>query len=141
MSDDDFYYKMDREHSRASKLNSLRTKLDRGEDLTREEHAEIMIEEWARVRTNIIGAMNDRRDRHHNPVLYTQGSHDAVNEAVGLLIGQMMARSLVHSEKRRELEKRISRLEGELRSLRQPASASGPKLVSDSAGLRLGRAS
>jgi hypothetical protein len=65
-----------------------------------------------------------------------EGAHNALGEAVSLLIGEMMVISAAHSERRQDLEKRVLRLEG-----RQPVLASGPRLVSDGAGLRAGRAS
>jgi hypothetical protein len=143
MSDDDFYLKQDRAHQRAAQLKNARAKIDRGEPITKEERAEIMFDECVRIRSKIRDAMNAKRAKNDDAVRYTRGQHDALNEAVTLIITEMMATFSAVGDRRQALELRVLRLEEELSSLRRPASPSLPRLVSnqDGAGLRAGRAS
>lgn len=68
-------------------------------------------EEMMRFRREIFDAMKAERERAGEPVRYTQGTANAVREAVTMVLMRLSAASLADAEKREALEARIAELE------------------------------
>ncbi|MBR1241588.1 hypothetical protein JQ620_15775 [Bradyrhizobium sp. AUGA SZCCT0274] len=99
MSDDDFYYKMDRQRM----LESARGAAQRGERLTRQDRAALLAVEAENTVKRILAKTRAKTS-----------TSAAVSVAVVELVKEMLAISLVNAEKRDALAERIVELERRL---------------------------
>ena len=84
-----------------------------------------------RIQRKLSGAIKDARASHDNPVQYSQGSHNALGEAVSFLIAEMMVMSAAYFGAEAGSENNVffslrtrQHLESQLREI-SPCSACG----------------
>ena len=112
-------------------LISVRAKAETGARLTRREHVVLANEYANKLYTEIKKSMADARanpDRNL-PVAYTQGSGDAVREAIWLLITGMEFNRIGHIQAREKLEDSIAAIEARLAALEEPAARPKLKMI------------
>lgn len=99
-------------------LEAIHRKVDRGDLLTTEERAVLSANLCVDIQKRIRGVMSTERAKHDNPVRYSQGDHNAVAQAVDLLIVEMLTISAAHSEKREQVRAEVKGyVDGEVRLL------------------------
>lgn len=102
-----------------SELAEIRSRAAAGERLSYDERRALMADEAHRLYEKILDAMKrDRADpERQHPVAYSQGTSDAVRTAIGMMLSEVMALSMVHTMQRERLEDKVRILETRMKAV------------------------